>query len=194
MFISMKICTVCKKSKNVSSFNKDRSKKSGLHPRCKKCDNEYTKSYIKTEKSIEYRRKYHREYAKTYVRPDSWRKKRVAYNIRYQKIRIAKDPEFKLSIRLRTRLYKAIKRNSLVGSAVGDLGCTVSELKLHLEKQFQPGMTWDNWSILGWHIDHKIPLCKFNLLNRKQFLKAVHYTNLQPLWASDNLKKGSNKP
>jgi hypothetical protein len=51
-------------------------------------------------------------------------------------------------------------------------------------------MTWDNWSLDGWHIDHIKPLNKFDLSDRSQFLEAVHYTNLQPLWAVDNLSKG----
>jgi len=77
-----------------------------------------------------------------------------------------------------------------VGSAVNDLGCTIDELKARLESPFQPGMTWDNWGLYGWHIDHIIPLASFNLEDREQFLKVNHYTNLQPLWCDDNWEKG----
>ena len=87
-------------------------------------------------------------------------------------------------------MSRAIKTNAKAGSAVRDLGCTIPELKAHLEAQFQPGMTWDNWSLKGWHIDHIKPLTSFDLTNREQFLQACHYTNLQPLWASENLSKG----
>ena len=78
-----------------------------------------------------------------------------------------------------------------MGSAVRDLGCSVEELKRHLEKQFQPKMNWENYGLYGWHIDHIKPLVNFDLTNREQFLEACHYTNLQPLWAEDNLSKGA---
>lgn len=53
-------------------------------------------------------------------------------------------------------------------------------------------MNWDNHGRRGWHLDHIIPISSFDLSNREEFLKAVHYTNIQPLWAIDNLRK-SNK-
>jgi len=108
----------------------------------------------------------------------------------YQNNRIKTNIQYKLSVRLRNRLYGALQGNFKNGSAVTDLGCSISELKTHLESKFQPGMTWDNWSFEGWHIDHIKPLASFDLTDRKQLLLACHYTNLQPLWAFDNLSKG----
>ena len=99
------------------------------------------------------------------------------------------DIQFKLSHNLRARLHSAIKGNYKVGSAVKDLGCTVEELKQYLESKFSSGMTWDNWSSDGWHIDHIKPLASFDLMDRQQLLEACHYTNLQPLWANENLTK-----
>jgi hypothetical protein len=61
--------------------------------------------------------------------------------------------------------------------------------KLHIEQQFVDGMTWDNWG--EWHLDHIRPLASFNLVDRDQFLTACHYSNYQPLWATDNLIKGA---
>jgi hypothetical protein len=95
----------------------------------------------------------------------------------------------RLEHRLRGRVYGAIKSKK-AGSAVRDLGCSLEELRRYLELKFQPGMTWWNWGMDGWHIDHIEPLCNFDLTDRNQFLEACHYTNLQPLWAQDNLKKG----
>lgn len=105
------------------------------------------------------------------------------------KKRLLIDMQYKLTKRLRIRLWCALKNNQKTGSAVKDLGCSIPELKTYLEKQFQEGMSWKNWGNNGWHIDHKIPLDSFDLTHRSQFLKAVHYTNLQPLWAFDNMSK-----
>ena len=82
----------------------------------------------------------------------------------------------------------AIKKNQKSGSAVKDLGCTISELKNYLESKFSSGMTWENWGT-EWHIDHIVPLVSFSLENREQFLKACHYTNLQPLQINDHIEK-----
>lgn len=99
-----------------------------------------------------------------------------------------RDP---LPLRLRGRLYRALRGDFKTGSAVRDLGCTISELRAYLEAQFLPGMTWENWSLRGWHIDHIVPLSSFDLSDPQQFAKAVHYTNLRPLWATENLSKGA---
>lgn len=107
----------------------------------------------------------------------------------YYKLRRQKDPEYKLCGCLRTRLYCALKSNSKVGSAVRDLGCSIADLKKYLELKFQVGMTWDNYGIHGWHLDHVIPLAKFNLQDRQQFLIANNYTNLQPMWTKENIMK-----
>lgn len=108
----------------------------------------------------------------------------------YNRNRKKYDVNYKLTCSLRTRLYCAIRNKQKLGSAVKDLGCSIEQLKLHLESKFGSGMTWDNWNYNGWHIDHIIPLSSFDLTNREQFLKACHYTNLQPLWSNDNISKG----
>lgn len=110
----------------------------------------------------------------------------------YQNNKLKTDIQFKLRLSLRNRLRAAIRNKQKAGSAIRDLGCTVDELKVHLEKQFQEGMTWDNWSYIGWHIDHRQPLSLFDLTDSKQSKVACHYTNLQPLWAEENFAK-SNK-
>jgi len=107
------------------------------------------------------------------------------------------DVQYKLRVNLRARLHQAAVNGSKAGSAVRDLGCTIPELKTYLESKFYPHpitgeeMTWENWSPTGWHVDHKKPLKLFDLTDREQVLQACHYTNLQPLWAEQNLAKGA---
>jgi hypothetical protein len=72
---------------------------------------------------------------------------------------------------------------------MGLIGCSVPQLRKHLEAQFTEGMTWDNHG--EWHIDHIKPCASFDLTDAEQQLECFNYTNLQPLWASDNLSKGA---
>ena len=67
------------------------------------------------------------------------------------------------------------------------LGCTWKELRCHMESKFTEGMSWANRNL--WHIDHIIPLASAKSI--EEVIKLCHYTNLQPLWAEDNLKKGA---
>lgn len=71
------------------------------------------------------------------------------------------------------------------------LGCTLDELLDYLESMFDSEMTWGQYGTNGWHIDHVLPLASFDLTDPVQCRQACHYTNLQPLWAEDNLRKGS---
>ena len=99
------------------------------------------------------------------------------------------DLDYRIETNLRCRLNQAIRIGTRGGSAVRDLGCSIEFLRAYLQGQFEPSMSWDNWG--KWHIDHIKPLASFDLSHREQFLQATHYTNLQPLWASDNLSKGA---
>lgn len=108
---------------------------------------------------------------------------------KYSRERYRSDPVHKLKVTLRNRINKAIFHCFKSGSHVRDLGCSVEQLMSHLEARFLPGMTWENHG--KWHIDHIKPLASFDLTQRDQFLQAAHYTNLQPLWGPDNLKKGA---
>lgn len=113
-------------------------------------------------------------------------KKRWATYIRN---RYHTDPIFRISLRLRQRITQALKHNRLTIPALTALGCTVPELKAHLESKFQPGMTWENWGKHGWHIDHIVPLSSFDLNDPEQLKQACHFSNLQPLWAHENWSK-----
>src|SRR5262249_31871571 len=103
------------------------------------------------------------------------------------------DDNFRLALGLRRRLYMAIRGKHRSGSAVRDLGGSISEFVLYISEQFSPGMVWENWGRGEgkWHLDHKAPLASFDLTDREEFLRAAHYTNYQPLWEGDNLTKGA---
>lgn len=116
--------------------------------------------------------------------------KRDSINER-RRYRYKNSTNSKLSTLLRGRIKDAIGGKKKAGSAILDMGCTVEELKKYLESKFMPGMTWENHSVVGWHIDHIKPLAMFDLSSREDFLKSCHYTNLQPLWSIENTSKGS---
>lgn len=146
-------------------------------------------------KKPEYRAKVREHYLKNKERisasKKNWSHKNKERLYKRHKERMTNDIQYRLSSVLRLRLNCALKGYGYkMGSAVKDLGCTVKELMKYLESKFTNGMNWENRGL--WHIDHIEPLSSFDLSDRKQLLKACHYTNLQPLWAIENLKKGSN--
>jgi hypothetical protein len=99
------------------------------------------------------------------------------------------DPVFDLVCRVRGRICEVIKKSLTrkQSRTIVLLGCTGDELKDWIESKFTAGMSWGNRD--QWHIDHIIPLAKFDLSDPTQQAAAFHYTNLQPLWAKDNLRK-----
>ena len=121
------------------------------------------------------------------------KEKRIKHDKLYRATKMSNDPVYKIRQNLRKRLNKAISIDQKAGSAVRDLGCSIEELKKHLESKWQLGMSWNNYGrkkdIRCWHIDHIIALANFDLSDREQFLKACHYTNLQPLWEDENQRK-----
>lgn len=107
----------------------------------------------------------------------------------YQKKRRAIDVNFKLCLNLRRRLWDALHGKSKSEQTLSYLGCSIEDLKSHIEKQFTGGMSWDNWAKDGWHIDHKRPISWYDLTKEAEIHKACNYKNLQPLWAKDNYAK-----
>lgn len=115
--------------------------------------------------------------------------KKRTYQKKYTRERRIKDAKFRLLGNLRNRLRFAVsaaggKKQSRTSNLIG---CSIEQLRKHLESLFKEGMTWDNYG--QWHVDHIRPCCSFNLLDEKEQSKCFHYTNLQPLWAKDNFAK-----
>ena len=194
----MKKCALCRslfsRLSNKARFCSKACKDKSWYLKNKASKQEYGREYYLNNKKAINRRTTKNAYKyKDYQKEANrqWREDNPGYQNSYSKNRKVVDLNFKLTLSLRTRLNSAIRGNYKSGSAISDLGCSIEELKQHLESQFQPGMTWNNWSRDGWHIDHIKPLANFDLTKEEELKKACHYTNIQPLWAEDNLSKGN---
>lgn len=161
------------------SYHKHKHKRKYTEESRRKC-NEYKRSH---KEQIAITRKTYTEENREYIRERS---------NKYILKRRENDICFKLAGNLRARLRQALNRNSKVGSAVTDLGCSIKEFKQYIESRFLDGMSWDNYG--KWELDHIFPLSKVDLTNREELLKVCHYTNYQPLWELDNIIKYNKIP
>jgi hypothetical protein len=144
----------------------------------------YIKKALKyEEENKEKVRAYRKEY---YARSDV----RKRYNDRYN-YRMINDPIFRFKQRMRQRLIEAVKSQNAKKSkrTIEYLGCTLAYLMGYIEGQFTQGMNWENYGL--WHIDHIKPIALFDLSKEKEREHCFHYTNLQPLWAKENMMKGT---
>jgi hypothetical protein len=153
-------------------------KNSVWHEKRKAYMRDYSKKWRKNNPSYA---EQHRKYANK-------RQNRAGKEI-YQQRR--KRPYEKMASVIRSRIISALKYGYKSAHTEELIGITFPKLKVYLEKQFKPGMTWENHSFYGWHIDHRLPLSSFDLTNPEEQKKAFHYTNLQPLWMKENLQKGN---
>ena len=166
--------------------NKERIKKQRSRPENKKkISNWHKKHYIEnSEKILDQNRKYkethrkeNKEYNKKYYQEH--KKERNEWHI----MKMKTDPNYRFARMIRSRQYQALKGKRKVGSAVRDMGCTVEEGRKFVEMQFYGNLNWNSPDL---ELHHKKPLHTFNLEDRKQFLEAFHYTNIQPLTKEDH--------
>lgn len=215
----MKKCTQCEIEKCLDEFHSCKKGKQGRKSKCKDCIKIETKKYY--ENNIEYYKNYRlsnsdkiREIKRIWaevnnervkLKQGKWRKdnsshikeyrllnseKTKVYNKDYFKNRRYTDPLFKLTTNIRNRIKHYIKTNNITknNKTFDIVGCSPEFLKEHIEKQFTEGMSWTRYG-KEIHIDHKIPLSMAK--TEEEVYKLCHYTNLQPLWAEDNLKKNN---
>jgi hypothetical protein len=112
----------------------------------------------------------------------------------YVRKKKASDPEFRIRFLMRNRIAMSLQRGvAKSGTTVELIGCTVPELRYHIESLWLPGMSWHNYGRGKgkWHIDHKRPCVSFKLSDPAEQRRCFHFSNLQPLWEEDNLRKGS---
>ena len=129
----------------------------------------------------------HREQQAKYKK--EWAEKNRARINRWDREKRKSDPLYKLSKNIRCRIREGIKNNNLIKKDLTEtmLNCTFKELKIYLELKFKRGMSWSNYGKGGWHIDHIKPLATAK--TEADIIRLNHYTNLQPLWAEENLRK-----
>ena len=163
---NLKYCSACGVEKPLTEFGKCMKSPDNLNYQCKQC-------------LIEYRAEH--------------KKEKAIYDKIYRQARSKTDLNYRLRLYLSCRIWHALRKNKVTKSTrtLILIGCSVPELRIHLEKQFKEGMTWNNYGIKGWHIDHILPCASFDLTDETQQQECFHFSNLQPLWWYDNLSKGS---
>lgn len=153
------------------------------HERCKATSAAYRQKHGQTSM---------REMLRDPVRRERYYKRQWAW----QKAKMQKDPCLVIYKRVMAQMGRAM-RNHMAGRRVTQqskivqlLGCDWIDFIAHIEAKFQPGMTWNNHGRSGWHFDHIRPLSSFDLTDPRQLSEGCHFTNVQPLWAADNVRKG----
>ena len=165
-------CIKCDDVKPLAMFEFDKSR-NGYKNQCNDCKKEYTRN-ADWNKTPEYK------------------KKQSDIQNAYAKKRKKVDALYYLKLRTRKIINDAFKRNGYKknGRSFEILGCSYQEFKAHIESQFKDGMCWERFNEL--HIDHIIPMKSAK--TEADVLRLNHYTNLQPLWAHDNMKKSATMP
>lgn len=194
--MEIKKCNKCKLDRLLSNFSKDCTKKDGLRTICKICGKE--KYAQNRETGIQRVKKYQKEnreeilqkklvHAKKYFAKNHDKIKEYQKN--YKLNRRKNDILFRLRCNLSSRVRQFIVTKNITkkNTTFQIVGCSPQELKIHLEEKFTQGMSWDNQG--KWHVDHIIPLSSAK--NEEELYKLCHFTNLQPMWAIENIKKGS---
>jgi hypothetical protein len=151
-------------------------KKLRSHNKIGTCRKHRAQSPVRRAYEAQWQEDNHEQYVEAKNR---WNRKHPEYFTNWRNAEVTRQ----IAHKLRTRLNRAVRGKS----AVKNLGCEVSELKAHLEGQFTPGMSWENYG--KWEIDHIKPLSSFNLEDPEQLKLACNYNNLQPLWKADNIRK-----
>jgi len=192
-----KQCTKCRESKEISDFVKG----ANLCKECKKTIYLKNKPIIydgwgkECTQCLDFKK--WEEFC--YCKNSTDKKSIYCRDCRSLNIKLQRQTNINLQFgaSLRNRINTVLKPNKKSASTEELIGCSLDELKIRFELLFMPGMTWDNHGtgkngkgMKEWHIDHIIPCCKFNLSKDEEQRKCFHYSNLQPLWASDNMKKG----
>ena len=150
--------------------------------------------YEKTDKAVARTARYEAKGKRPAITARWRRKHGAAWAKKYRE----QNPSARIAISLRARIGNVLSGRKKSAPTLAYLGCSKQELRSHLESKFKPGMSWENYGRLGWHIDHKRPLASFDLvladgtINEQALREAMHFSNLQPLWYWENISKADN--
>lgn len=192
------LCVHCKKERLPAEFKTKLSGK--VNKGCIYCAEKAHEAYLKNQaarQAYQLARYYTdlKEDLKAYQR--DWRaanaEHHADWNKENHKKKMATDARYRAIFEARGRALSFLLRSDLTAHS-NELGCTVSELRQHLEALFQPGMTWENRSWHGWHLDHHFPLSKAYDAGEEVFKKALLFKNLRPVWKEDNMAKCASIP
>ncbi len=211
-----KVCNKCKEIKNIFEFNKNprRNKFDGHDVQCKKCVNNRSKAWRENNvdrcsdvRKLHYQKNIDkmRSEKRTYIL--NHKEDKIQYDIEYRrmkKVEIAtykkewakknKDnPQYKIRRNIRRRMHHALMGKNKSANTMELLGCSIEEFKTYLESLWSSEMTWDNYGVNGWHIDHIKECYTFDLSDPSQQRKCFHFSNQRPLWAKDNLSRSREK-
>jgi len=189
-------CSGCGEIKSTSEFRERRDRKRGFSYKCRLCLNAYVRSRKFEPKTDGEKVCTKCRQTKPLLEFEVARKNKdgrfchcKTCRHEYKMQRLNTVPETRIIENLRRRTRAFMKGNNKSYSTLSLLGCSAKKLRLYLESLFKEGMSWDNYG--DWHIDHIQPFDKFDCTNPEHQKIVCHYTNLQPMWAKDNLSKGS---
>ena len=174
-----KKCNTCGINKKISEYPIDKTLKTGYRGQCKRCGNIACKKYYNQNKTKVLKTRQQYNMLETTKKNNS----------NYYKNKRKNDINYKIKDNIRRRVNYAIKHSKKSDSSKKLLGCTLDQFKRHIENLWLDGMSWESYGKLGWHLDHIIPCASFDLTDPQQQQKCFHYSNMQPLWAKDNLVK-----
>lgn len=197
----LKWCYSCKEWKNTEEFYKDKSRTDGLNAKCRNCTNTKNKIYENNNKEkikIRKQKYYENNREKILERNKKYNKENKDRNSTRTRNKRRNSPILRLRCNISRLIFSMIKeQNKSKNSSILEyLPYTIEELKLHLEKQFEPWMSWENYGrynkdIKRWNIDHIIPqsLLPYDSMEHENFTKCWALQNLRPLEAIKNIIK-----
>jgi hypothetical protein len=186
---NQKKCTKCKEIKVLTEFRK---RKQYVNSSCKSCEKEELRIYrLNNKEKIQEasRKRLAKKKQDPLFRKQLTEKKRIYKNRKKQE-----DPIYKMKLNISKLILESIRRYGWgkESKTFELLGCDWKIFKSHIENQFVDGMTWENHGQFGWHFDHIKPISSGK--TQDEINKLNHYTNFQPLWWYDNLRKSDKLP